>query len=53
VHTQQFKNMWGRGAIASVADAVPDFVGYDLLDATENLIIENDPKTYIFVQKIN
>ena len=31
----------GVGPMASVAGAISEFVGYDLLDATENLIIEN------------
>jgi ApbE superfamily uncharacterized protein (UPF0280 family) len=31
----------GVGPMASVAGAVSEFVGYDLLDQTENLIIEN------------
>lgn len=31
----------GVGPMASVAGAVSEFVGYDLLNATENLIIEN------------
>jgi uncharacterized protein len=31
----------GVGPMASVAGAVAEFVGYDLLDQTENLIIEN------------
>ena len=31
----------GVGPMASVAGAIAEFVGYDLLDATENLIIEN------------
>jgi ApbE superfamily uncharacterized protein (UPF0280 family) len=31
----------GVGPMASVAGAISEFVGYDLLDQTENLIIEN------------
>lgn len=31
----------GVGPMASVAGAISEFVGYDLFDATENLIIEN------------
>ena len=31
----------GVGPMASVAGAIAEFVGYDLLDKTENLIIEN------------
>lgn len=31
----------GVGPMASVAGAIAEFVGYDLLDATEDLIIEN------------
>lgn len=33
--------MCGVGPMASVAGAVSEFVGYDLLNSTENLIIEN------------
>ncbi len=31
----------GVGPMASVAGSISEFVGYDLLDSTENLIIEN------------
>jgi len=34
-------NICGVGPMASVAGAISEFVGYDLLDSTENLIIEN------------
>ena len=33
-------NICGVGPMASVAGAIAEFVGYDLLDATGNLIIE-------------
>jgi len=41
----------GVGPMASVAGAVSEFVGYDLLDQTENLIIENGGD--IFLRSIN
>lgn len=41
----------GVGPMASVAGAVSEFVGYDLLDQTENLIIENGGD--IFLQSKN
>jgi uncharacterized protein len=37
----------GVGPMASVAGAVSEFVGYDLLDQTENLIIENGGDIFI------
>lgn len=41
----------GVGPMASVAGAVSEFVGYDLLDQTENLIVENGGD--IFLQSKN
>ncbi|KAF0156508.1 MAG: hypothetical protein FD159_1723 [Syntrophaceae bacterium] len=41
----------GVGPMASVAGAISEFVGYDLLDQTENLIIENGGD--IFLRSIN
>jgi ApbE superfamily uncharacterized protein (UPF0280 family) len=41
----------GVGPMASVAGAVAEFVGYDLLNLTENLIIENGGD--IFIQSKN
>ena len=41
----------GVGPMASVAGAVSEFVGYDLLDQTKNLIIENGGD--IFLQSKN
>lgn len=41
----------GVGPMASVAGAVSEFVGHDLLDETENLIIENGGD--IFLQSTN
>ena len=37
----------GVGPMASVAGAISEFVGYDLLDQTENLIIENGGDIFI------
>jgi ApbE superfamily uncharacterized protein (UPF0280 family) len=37
----------GVGPMASVAGAVSEFVGYDLLDQTENLIIENGGDVFL------
>lgn len=37
----------GVGPMASVAGAVSEFVGYDLLNSTENLIIENGGDIFI------
>jgi len=41
----------GVGPMAAVAGAIAEFVGYDLLDQTENLIIENGGD--IFLKSIN
>ncbi len=41
----------GVGPMASVAGAVSEFVGYDLLDQTENLIIENGGDIFLQVEK--
>jgi len=41
----------GVGPMASVAGAVSEFVGYDLLNQTENIIIENGGD--IFIKSIN
>jgi uncharacterized protein len=44
-------NVCGVGPMASVAGAVSEFVGYDLLDATENLIIENGGDIFLRSKK--
>ena len=41
----------GVGPMASVAGAVAEFVGYDLLDQTENLIIENGGDIFLKSKK--
>jgi uncharacterized protein len=41
----------GVGPMASVAGAVSEFVGYDLLNQTENLIIENGGDIFIKSEK--
>ena len=42
-----YAKICGVGPMASVAGAVSEFVGYDLLDQTENLIIENGGDIFI------
>jgi len=41
----------GVGPMASVAGAVSEFVGYDLLDSTDNLIIENGGDIFLRSKK--
>ena len=46
----QKSKICGVGPMASVAGAVAEFVGYDLIDFTENLIIENGGDIFLKVK---